>query len=88
MKLFGLMFWIFLSVYGIAYLYLLIISRKPLRYLLINALCGWWCFATLELLSFLTGVHIPLNYGTVAVSGVLGVPGTLLLLILRYCIFI
>lgn len=88
MKLLTVLFWIFLGFYSLAYMYVLIISRKPFRNLILNAFCGWWCFAVLELFSFLTELHIPLNPATVTVSGVLGVPGTALLLILRYCIFV
>lgn len=88
MKILTAVFWVFLGIYSLVYLYLLIVSRKPFRYIFFNAFLGWWCFAVLELSSFLTGLHIPLNPATVIVSGVLGAPGTVLLEVLRYCIFI
>lgn len=88
MKILVAAFWIFLGIYSLVYLYLLIISRKPFRYITLNALCGWWCFAIVELSTFLTGIHIPLNPATVIVSGVFGAPGTVLLAVLKYCIFI
>lgn len=88
MKILTVAFWIFLGIYSLVYLYLLIISRKPFRYLGLNAVCGWWSFAVFELFSFATGLHIPLNPATVIMSGVMGVPGTVLLCIMRYCLFV
>lgn len=88
MKTLTVALWVFLGIYGLIYLYMLIISGKPFRYIALNAFAGWWCFAVVELFSFISGLHIPVNPATVTVSGVFGVPGTVFLLIVRYCIFI
>lgn len=88
MKFLTVLFWSFIFVYSLFYLYLLVVSRKPFKFLLLNAFCGWWCFAVFEFSSFFTGLHIPLNPATVIVSGVLGVPGTILIEVMKYCIFI
>ena len=83
-----IVFFCFIGVYLLAYLYLLLLSGKPIRYLFFNAFISWWCFLVVNLLSFLTKIHIPLNPATVLTSGALGVPGTVLLILLKYCIFI
>ncbi len=88
MKILSIALLVFLILYGLIYLYLLIVSRKPFKYLFLNAFVGWWCFAVIEMLSFFSGIHIPLNPFTAAVSGIFGVPGTFFLIVLKYCIFV
>lgn len=88
MKIFTVVLWCIGIIYIITYFILLILSEKPIKYFFMNALCSWWCFAIIELTSFYTGLHLPLNYGTALVSGVFGVPGVALLEVMKYVIFI
>lgn len=88
MKVFCLVMGFVIAVFTIIYLFLLVLTKKPFKYFFINALCGAWCFAVMELTSFYTGLHIPLNYVTALTSGILGIPGVALLQIMKYIIFI
>lgn len=88
MKIFLLILGFVCAFFVISYLVMLIITRKPFKFLFINALCGAWLFAVIELTQHYTSLHIPLNYPSAITTGVLGMPGVALLLILRYIIFI
>lgn len=88
MKVFLIALTVALSVYGILYLLLLILSKKPFKYFMVNAICGWWAFALVNLTGFLTGLHISVNLFTVIVSAILGIPGTAFITIMKYCIFV
>ncbi len=88
MKIFYLLMGFVLSFFALLYLLLLIVSKKPFKFFFLNALCGIWCFAVLELVSCYTGLHLPINYATMLTTGILGVPGVALLQIMKYIIFI
>lgn len=88
MKTLSVLLWTAVGVYLLCYIILLILTQKPFKTMLLNAITAWWCIAVIELTSFYTGLHLPLNVGTVTVSGVLGVPGVILLEIMKYIIFI
>lgn len=47
---------------------------KPFKYLLINAAAGIAAFAVIDLLSFFTGVYIPVNPYTAGGAAMYGVP--------------
>ncbi len=76
------------ALYLIMFVLLLLLSKKPFKYLFLNAVCGWWCFITVNLLSFVSGIYIPVNWNNIILNGILGIPGTVLLMVLKYCIFI
>ncbi|MBE6729947.1 MAG: hypothetical protein E7568_06940 [Ruminococcaceae bacterium] len=88
MKILTILFYIGISVYMAIYLLMLVITGKPIKVFILNTLCGWWAFAIVELTSFYTGLHIPLNIATVITTGILGVPGVALTEIMKYIIFI
>lgn len=88
MKILSALLWSAIVIYLLCYIVLLILTKKPFKVMIINALVAWWCFALIELTAFYTGLHIPINVGTVTVSGVLGVPGVVLLEIMKYIIFV
>lgn len=88
MKIFYLLMGFILAFFALLYLVLLIITKKPFKYLFLNALCGIWCFAVVDLTAFYTGLHLPVNYATVLTTGILGVPGVALLEIMKYIIFV
>ena len=79
---------LFLAVIGVLLLFLLgKLFKTSLRWalkLLFNALIG---FAGLLLLNFIgapIGIGLKLNWFNAIVTGVLGVPGVILLLLIRY----
>lgn len=88
MKTFSVFLFTFVGIYLLVYLIMLLISQKPFKYFFINAFLGVWSFLILELTSFYTGLHIPLNYVTAGITAVCGVPGVVFIEILKYIIFI
>ena len=58
-------------------------QRRPVRSLLVSALCGAAGLAAVALLSPLTGFSLPLNTFTAGCSVILGLPGVILLLVLN-----
>ncbi len=75
--LFGLML-----LYILARL-LLIPLRLAIR-LLINGAIGGFLLWLVNLLGMFVGVYLPINPITALVAGFLGIPGVILLLVLRY----
>lgn len=73
-------------LYLLVYIIFAICTGKPIKNIFYNAVIGWILLAILNLLSFLTGIHIPINPYSVAVSGGMGAAGVVLLLILRIII--
>lgn len=62
---------------------------KPMKWifkLLINTGLGFVCLFLLNMISSFTGIVFEINFVTAAVVGVLGVPGILLLVILKFLI--
>lgn len=77
----------FAVLYFICFLYLLIKTKKPVKYLFFNALLGLWLLAVINLIAFITGVHIPLNVHSLSVVSIGSVFACVLLLILKYVVF-
>ena len=74
---------------GITYFYILILSiksRKPFRFLFLNALCGVCVILLINLTQKFTGVFIPINQYTVVGSSTLGIPAIIGFLILNFII--
>lgn len=63
-----------------------LISRKPLRYLFLNALLGIAAIIAVNLTTRFTGVHIPVNPYTAGAGGILGIPGVCGLILLQMII--
>ena len=72
-----------LSVFALALLVFHIRSRRPLRSILLNAALGIGALIAINVTSRFTGVHIPINWYSVGVSGIFGLPAVLTLLILQ-----
>lgn len=79
---------ILLAAAGILLLILLFkILSKPLRWavkLLLNAIVGFVALTLLNALGGLIGVSLGVNWLNAIVVGVLGVPGVILLLLIKY----
>jgi hypothetical protein len=76
-----------LGVYALIMLIIAILSRKPIRLLLLNAMLGAAAFLCIELTRRLSGVHIPLNEFTASSASLLGVPAVCGLLVLKVIFF-
>ena len=60
-------------------------TNLPLPYkLILNTLCGYAALILVNLFSFLTGAAFSTNIVTAVVVGFLGLPGILLLFLLRF----
>lgn len=59
-------------------------SKKPLLMLVFNALSGIFAMVIINLTAKYTGCHIPVNYYTVGISSVLGMPGVASLLTIKF----
>ncbi len=72
-----------LSFFAVVVLFLAIKSRKLFKTLLFNGFLGLCVLAIINLTSKFSGLYIPLNWYSVGLSGVFGVPSVCLLLILQ-----
>ena len=78
-----------IAIIGITVLFILgfsIVSTKPLKTLLINALLGIAALAAVDIISKFTGIYIHINQWSVGTSGILGIPGVLGLVVLKLLI--
>jgi len=62
---------------------MLLLPMKLLCKLLIHSLCGFLCLWLLNTVSAFTGIFLPVNAVTVAIAGLLGLPGIALIAILE-----
>lgn len=62
---------------------LLLLPMKLVFKLAIHSACGFLCLWILNTVSGLTGIYLPINAVTVAVAGILGLPGIGLLALLE-----
>lgn len=74
---------VLIAITCLAVLIFAIMSRKPIRYVLLSSILGIAALALVELTKRFTGVHIPVNEWTAGTSAVLGVPGVCALLALK-----
>ncbi|NLN16976.1 MAG: pro-sigmaK processing inhibitor BofA [Firmicutes bacterium] len=77
-------------LFGLVLLYilarlLLIPLRLAIR-LLINGVIGGFLLWLVNLLGLFVGVYLPINPITALVAGFLGIPGVILLLVLKYVV--
>ena len=70
-------------VNGMVLVIALIRTEKPLRRFLGGAVQGWCALAAVNVVGMFCGVSLGLNAFTTTVSGVLGVPGVIALLLLK-----
>ena len=75
-------------------LFLVIALRNGLRAFLslvrigINLLCGVGCIILFNSFSTITGFSLPFNVFTLFTTGILGIPGVLLLIAIKYFFFV
>ncbi len=74
MKVLGILTIIWLSLCAMAILILHIKSHKLLKSIILNALLSFAAIALINLTQKFTGVFLPLNWWTIAGSGVFGLP--------------
>ncbi len=71
-----------IPVIGIAFLIRIMITPMKLAWrILAGCVCGFLCLWLLNLIAGFTGFLFPVNPVTVAVTGFLGIPGILLLIL-------
>ncbi len=75
-------------IYFLVYIILVMCCKKPLKTMFLFTLSGLAAFLVINLTQRYTGVSIPVNPYTVAVSAAGGLPGTAVLLIFKiiFCI--
>ena len=73
----------FAIVYAITFLVFSFKTGKPLKTIILNASLGLGAFIVLNLLSGYTGVHLGMNAWTVLCSAATGMPGVVLMVIMR-----
>lgn len=61
-------------------------QRKPIRSMVINSLSGIVFLILLSFLTSLSGEGIGINYATVAISSVLGLPGVIMTFLLSFIV--
>lgn len=75
------------AVYLVLLVVFSILTKKPLKTLLYNALIGLFAFALVDLTAIFTDIWIPINDYTVAISLLGGFPGVILLVAARFLLF-
>ncbi len=73
-----------LIICSLIILYFAFKSKKPIKFLFLNAFSGVIIIAMLYLTKKYTGVFIPINQYTVVGSSVFGIPSTICFLILNF----
>lgn len=74
MKAFEIVLLVFLIIYLLALLIALSKVKKPVKFMLTQFAVSLICIAIINLTTFASGVHIPINYGTIIGTSVGGVP--------------
>ena len=83
MKVFETIIMIAAAVYFLVYIILAMCTKKPLRTVLLNALCGIISLMAVNLTSRYTGLYIPTNPYTAGISAAGGIAGVVFILVLR-----
>ncbi len=73
-------------IYGFVYLVLAVKTKKPITTILIMGFCGMACLILINLTQKFTFICLPINLYTVGISGIFGLPGVVLLLVLNLII--
>lgn len=63
-------------------------SLKLLLKFIVNSLVGFVILLLFNFFGGLVGIHLPINIITAFVTGIFGIPGILILLILKYIFFL
>ena len=63
-----------ISVFGIIILIYAFLSKKPIKILLFNAIAAFFSLGIINFTSKYSGVYIPINEYSIALSGVFGLP--------------
>ena len=88
MNMLKIIFTVIAAIYLIILLIFAIMTKTPIKTILFNGLLGIFLFSIIDLTSPLTGFWIPINNFTLLISLFGGPPAVLLLLALRFLIFI
>ena len=80
-------FIILASAYSVLLIIFSILTKRPFKALLYNGFFGLFSFILIDLTALFTGIWIPINDYTVAVSLLGGLPGVILLVIARFLLF-
>ncbi len=70
-------------IYVIVLFCIAFLGKKSFRYIAINAIIGLAILFALSLLSNITGFTVPINAYSLTISGLCGVPGIIMLLLLN-----
>ncbi len=83
MKIFSVLIISILSVFALVIMFFGVKSHRLLRTLIFNAFLGLCTMAIIDLTAKFTGAYIPVNFITVGLSSVFGVPAAILLILLK-----
>ena len=72
-----------IGIYGLIFLVVGIVGRKPIRFALVNVLSGVLALVVINLTARFTGVHIAVNEWTVGAGSAFGVTGVCGILLLK-----
>ena len=72
-----------LAVLFLIMVYLFSKTKKPIKYLFISSICGIIGFVAINLLSDKIGFSIGYNFFTAGTTVILGVPGVVLMILLK-----
>jgi hypothetical protein len=73
----------FCALYGFLYFIFAVTTKLPFKTILFYSFLGLAGVIAVNLSSAFSGVYIPVNFYTIGTASVLGIPGTISLLILR-----
>lgn len=73
-----------LSLFEVVVMIFAVKSGKPLKTVFINAITGMAAIAIINFTKTFTGVFVPVNPITVTMSGFMGIPGVIGLIIFRF----
>ena len=73
-----------LSLFELVVMIFAVKAGKPFKTVIINALAGLAAMAVINLTKNFTGVFVPLNPISVTLSGIMGIPGVIGLIIIRF----
>ncbi len=82
-----ILFYLIIGVLALFSLYLLFLafkSKKPFKFIFLNAVFGIGVLVLIHFTKRYTGVSLPINQYTVLGSGILGIPCSLAFLILNF----
>jgi inhibitor of the pro-sigma K processing machinery len=84
-------FWPIIFIVSCIGLAFFVLRFKPLssviKVVVMNIIVGMILVYIINTTGWINGIYIPINYGTIAVVGLLGVPGVVLLIALKLILY-